>query len=102
VTRLLDRLFPYRRRRGEPSAWRSAPEAAGFIEWERSANVEVTVEWRVSPAWLSSAPEYGPGWLATITPCDGGRKARAVRPTQLEAVAAARQAYEARRHPPSA
>jgi hypothetical protein len=93
---LLERVFPYLRRNGRPSAWTSSPEASEIIEWARGANVEIVVEWRVSPGWLSSAPEYGPGWLAIIRPRDGGRNATAVRPTELEAIAAARRAYEVR------
>jgi hypothetical protein len=96
MTRLLERLFPYLRRKGEPPAWRLSPEGAEYVEWERKADVEISVQWRVSPAWLSSAPEYGPGWQATIEPRRGGRKATAVRPTQVAAIQAARSALESR------
>lgn len=92
-TRLLHRALPYLDHTNDPSAWRTGPEGEGLAAWADAIDAEITVEYRVSGAWLNSAPEYGPGWLATIRPRAGGRKSRGMGATQVEAVVAARREH---------
>ncbi len=95
--RLLYRALPYLDRKGEALAWQGEASGRAVKEWADAANVQIWVEYRMGGAWLSLAPEVGPGWLATITPRAGGRKSRAMGATQIEAVVAAQRAYELRR-----
>jgi hypothetical protein len=95
ISRILHRAVPYLDRRHEPPAWTAGAEGSELRAWAEASGVDVRVEWRPSPASLGQAPEYGPGWLATVTPRAGGRSVRRIGPTQLDAVKAARAAYEA-------
>jgi hypothetical protein len=46
---------------------------------------------------MSFAPEVGPGWRAIVAAKAGGRKSRGMGATQIDAIVAARRAYEHRR-----
>jgi hypothetical protein len=95
--RLLHRALPYLDRKGEAPAWQDEAAGRAVKEWADEANVEISVEYRMGGAWLSWAPEVGPGWLATITPRAGGRTSRGMGVTQIEAVVEAQRRYRRRR-----